>query len=111
MNETFFSRCKLKKSAKFFNTYNFSFKDLTCFKVGYDRVKYLAEEAEKKAEIKENINQVLATFDTLLAKEKFTKSDIGMIAEKITVDSEKDITVELRSDISELLEMTGEPTV
>lgn len=75
------------------------------------RIKYLAEEAEKKAEIKENINQVLTTFDTLLAKEKFTKSDIGMIVEKITVDSEKDITVELRSDISELLEMTREPTV
>ncbi len=73
-----------------------------------EKIKYLSDEAGKKAELKESIAKVLDTFDYLLEKEKFTKEDIGFIVEKITVDQEKVVTVELKSDIDELFEMVTE---
>ena len=70
------------------------------------QIDYLSTEAEKKSEIKKNINNVLSTFDSLLSKKHFSKEDILLILERISVNNDKILTIELKSDISELIAMS-----
>lgn len=72
------------------------------------RCRYLSTEAQKKSEMKKNINSVLNVFDALLAKDNFSKQDIALIIERINVDNDKIITIELKSDIAELFSFIGE---
>lgn len=69
------------------------------------RINYLTDEAQKKAEVRKNINKVLDTFEILLSKDCFTKEDISLIIEKITVDSSKIITINLKSGIAEIFDI------
>ena len=68
-------------------------------------MKYLSNQAQKKAEMKKNIKSIITIFDQILKKENFTKQDISLIIEKIFMDSDKILTIQLKSDISELINM------
>lgn len=71
------------------------------------QIEYLTNEAQKKAEIKKNINKVLDTFEILLSKDSFSKEDISLIIEKIMVDNDKVITIQLKSGIDEIFDIIG----
>ena len=66
------------------------------------QIGYLSSQAEKKSEIRKNITGVLLTFNKLISKEHFAKQDIALIIKRITVNRDKVLTVELKSDISDL---------
>lgn len=66
------------------------------------QIDYLLNETKKKSEIKENIDNVLALFNVLLNKESFAKEDISLIINTIFVDSNKIITIHLKSSINEI---------
>ncbi len=67
-----------------------------------EKIAYLSNFAQKRSEWKESIRNVLDILEGLLKKEQFTKEEIGLVAEKITVDKQKVITVYLKADIDEL---------
>lgn len=69
------------------------------------QISFLEKDSQKKKEVKSNIGKILDTFNTLLEKEEFTEEDIGMIIERITVDSDKVVTVFLKSSINELFDI------
>lgn len=62
----------------------------------------LSGEAGRKTALRQSIGAVLDTFNRLLGKDHFTKQDIGLIIDRITVSRDKTLTVELKSDIGEL---------
>ena len=70
-----------------------------------EQIGYLEEDSQKKKEVKKNIERILDMFRLLLDKEEFTQEDIGMMIEKITVDSDKVVTVFLKSSITELFDI------
>lgn len=70
-----------------------------------EQIGYLEDDSQKKKEVKKNIEKILDIFSILLEKEDFTEEDIGMIIERITVDSDKVITVFLKSSITEIFDI------
>lgn len=64
---------------------------------------YLSNEHAKKLEIKKNLTSIIGIFDRMLQLESYTKDELSLIIERILVDSDKVITVVLKSDISELI--------
>ena len=70
-------------------------------------IEYLAEDSEKRREIRNNMDAVIDTFDRLLAKEHFTEKDIGLIIDRITVDSDKTVTVFLKGSIADIVNIVG----
>ena len=73
-----------------------------------EKIRFLKNESAKKAELRGNINKVLATFDMILKKPKFTKEDITLIINRITVDSNRIITIELKSTINEIFDIISD---
>ncbi|NLK37646.1 MAG: recombinase family protein [Epulopiscium sp.] len=71
-----------------------------------EKIGYVSNIAQKRWEWKESIRNVLTTLEELLQKEQFTREEIGLIAERITVDSQKIITVYLKADMDELFAIT-----
>lgn len=66
------------------------------------QVLFLREDSEKRRELKKNINEILATFDRILKKKEFTREDISLIIDKITVNSDKIVTLYLKNSIREI---------
>lgn len=71
------------------------------------KIAYLEEDSEKKREIKKNIEHVLETFGKLMDKKEFTAEDIALIIERITIDKDKVVTINLKSSIDELKTIIG----
>ena len=71
-----------------------------------EKIGYVSNIAQKRWEWKESIRNVLTTLEELLQKEQFTREEVGLIAERITVDSQKIITVYLKADMDELFAIT-----
>lgn len=76
---------------------------LTEIRASEQRIIWLSEDAEKKMELKSNIGGVLSKFEMLLSKEQFSKEDILLIVDRITITEDKALTVMLKADITELL--------
>ena len=52
-----------------------------------------------------NIQGVLRTFDLLLQKERFDRQDLRLIVERIQVGADGSLVIELKSDITDLLDL------
>ncbi len=66
------------------------------------QVEFLCQDSEKRREIKKNISEILESFAKILKKKEFTGEDISLIIEKITVDSDKVVTLYLKNSIREI---------
>ncbi len=65
----------------------------------------LEGEAHKRAGLTRNIQGVLRTFDLLLQKERFDRQDLRLIVERIQVGADGSLVIELKSDITDLLDL------
>lgn len=77
------------------------------YHVELDRVRQaralLEGEARRRAGLAQDVQGVLRTFDALLAKERFDRQDLRLIAERIEVSADGTLVVRLKSDIADLL--------
>ncbi|MGM9612124.1 MAG: recombinase family protein [Butyricicoccus sp.] len=64
----------------------------------------LERESSQRAALTENLESALARFDRLLAAGHFTRQDLQLLSERIEVDAAGTVTIQLKSDITELLE-------
>lgn len=69
------------------------------------KIEFLSAQSSKKKELKQSYQDVIDQFDDLLRKISFTKSDLRPIIREMTVDSDKVVTIQLYSDITELFEL------
>lgn len=67
----------------------------------------LEGEAHKRASLSRSIEGVLRTFDLLLQKERFDRQDLRLIVERILVGDDGSLVIELKSDITDLLDLLG----
>jgi DNA invertase Pin-like site-specific DNA recombinase len=72
------------------------------------RMAFLQSQGEKKSELKSGIQNVVDRFNRLLEKEPLEKGDIALIIERITVDSHRIVTITLRSDLTEIMDIIEE---
>ncbi len=66
------------------------------------QIEFLNQDSDKRRELKKNITDILDTFSKILQKKEFSREDISMIIEKITVDSNKVVTLYLKNSIREM---------
>ncbi|MGE4549557.1 MAG: recombinase family protein [Intestinibacillus sp.] len=65
----------------------------------------LEDEAGKRADMKRSLSRVIAIFEQLMTKERFTRQDIETIIARIDVAADGSLTIELKSDIGRLLDL------
>ncbi len=71
-------------------------------KLAEEQILFLNEDSDKRRELKKNIADILETFSKILKKKEFTREDISLIIDRITVDSDKVVTLYLKNSIREI---------